>query len=33
MGNKIAEKIAKPKRMSDRNWKNVKEVVVPPEKR
>ena len=33
IGNKIAEKIGKPKSVPDENSRNVEEVVIPPEKR
>ena len=33
MGNKIAEKIVKPKPVIDENSRNVEEIVIPPEKR
>ena len=33
IGSKIAEKIVKPKPMSDMNLKNVEEIVIPPKKR
>ena len=32
-GYKIAEKIVKPKPVSDENSRNVEEIVIPPEKR
>ena len=33
MGNKIAEDIVKPKLVLDENSRNVKEIVIPPEKK
>ena len=33
IGNKIAEKIVKPKPVPDENSRNVEEIVIPPEKR
>ena len=33
IGNKIADKIVKPKPLPAGNWKNVEEIVVPPGKR
>ena len=33
MGNKIAENIVKPKLVLDENSRNVKEIVIPPEKK
>ena len=32
IGNKIAEKIVKPKAVPETNSRNVKEIVIPPEK-
>ena len=32
-GNKIANKIVKPKSPADENSKNVEEIIIPPEKR
>ena len=31
--NKIADKIVKPKAVTDENSKNIEEIVVPPEKK
>ena len=31
-GNKIADKIAKPKHVIDENPRNVEEIIIPPEK-
>ena len=33
IGNKIAEKIVKPKLVPDVNIRNVEQIVIPPEKR
>ena len=33
MRNQIADKIVKPKRVSDVNLRNVEEILIPPEKR
>ena len=33
IGNKIADKIVKPKPVPDENSRNAKEIVIPPEKR
>ena len=33
MGNKIAEKIVKPKHVTDENLRNVEEIIIPPGKR
>ena len=33
LGNKIADKILKPKPVPDAKSRNVEEIVVPPEKR
>ena len=33
IGNKIANKIVKPKPVLDMNSRNVKEMIIPPEKR
>ena len=33
IGNKIANKIEKPKLLPDENSRNVEEVIIPPEKR
>ena len=33
MGNKIADRIAKPKHTSDENLRDVEEIIIPPEKR
>ena len=32
IGNKIADKIAKPKHVTDENPRNVEEIIIPPEK-
>ena len=31
--NKIANKIKKPKPVPDENWRNIEEIVIPPDKR
>ena len=33
IGNKIADKIVKPKHVIDENPRNVEEIIIPPEKR
>ena len=33
IGNKIADKIAKPKPVSDENLRDAEEIIIPPEKR
>ena len=33
IGDKIADKIVKPKPVSDANSRNVEEIVIPPERR
>ena len=33
IGNKIAEKIVKPKSVSDENLRNIEEMIIPPQKR
>ena len=33
IGNKIAEKIVKPKHVIDENPRSVEEIITPPEKR
>ena len=33
LGNKIADKIGNPKHTIDENLRNVKEIIIPPEKR
>ena len=33
LGNKIAEKIGNPKHMIDESLRNVKEIIIPPEKK
>ena len=33
LGNKIANKIAKPKHVTDENPRNIEEIIIPPEKR
>ena len=32
-GNKIADKIGKPKPVPDKNLRNVEQIIIPPEKR
>ena len=32
IGNKIADKIGKPKAAPNEKWRDVKEIVIPPEK-
>ena len=33
IGNKVADKIVKPKHVIDKNLRNFEEIIIPPEKR